>query len=93
MARILELREIKKGESYILETEDREERLKMVKVGSIDPFRKTKSEPAHDCYDLISADACTYRRGYNYSYTWWLWNDIPSEVERISCPKISPRIL
>ena len=48
MARILELREVKKGEAYILETSNPEERLQLVKIGSIDHFRKTKSEPAHD---------------------------------------------
>ena len=93
MARILELREVKKGESYILETSDPEEHLQLVKIGSIDHFHKTKCEPEHDCYDCVGAYGVAYKRGYNYSDTWWLWNDIPNEVERLTCAKISPRIL
>ena len=93
MARILELHEVKKGGSYILETSDPKERLHLVIIGSIDHFGKTKSEPAHDCYDCMGTYELSYKRGYNYGKTWWLWDDIPSEVERRTCIRVWSKVL
>lgn len=95
MASIINLNEVKKGETYILELHDIPlrpalKRLQMVKIASIDHFGKScDGEPAHDCYDCVGAFGVTYRRGYNYGQTWRLWNDVPSEEEMLKCTSTS----